>query len=250
MRNLGLAFVLASTAAVLWAADNPKGSGSAPVAPPSQGSGSVTDPGFVTTNILVGQLGNLNLENKTFTLTVKTQIPVPNQGAQNDLNRATQDLQRAQQDASNALTVRDPKQRAQKLQDAQNRANDASNRIAQAKQNLVKFEEKSQDVQCQMGDDMFVRTLNLPAFFDDKGNPRKPTEDELKELMQPPGLPGFKASQSDLQNGQHVEVFIGHKKGETAPTKPNPGSGSGSGSGSPQTPPQNAICILIGKSGK
>jgi hypothetical protein len=247
MRNLGLALVLAFTAAVLSAADAPKGSGS--VTPPSQGSGSVSDPGFVTTNILIGQLNNLNVEARTFTLNVKTQTPVPNQNAQNDLARAQQDLQRAQQDYNNAQTIRDPKQRAQKINDAQNRANDATNRINTAKGNLVKVEEKSQDVQMQMTDDMVVRTLNLPVFFDDKGNPRKPTDDELKELMQPPGFPGYKAALSDLANGQNVEVFIGHKKGETAQPKPPQGSGSGSGS-TPQPPPQPVICVLIGKSSK
>jgi hypothetical protein len=246
MRTIVVVLVLvpAFAMAPLSMAQAPKGSGSAS----SSGSGSGSSSGstkpldpndpnlFVTTNVLTGQLNNLNVDAKTFTLHVTTKVLVPNQQAQQDLVRAQQDLQRA-------ALERNPQARAQKVADA-------NNRIAQAQANLQKVEEKSQDVNMQMHDDMVVRTLNLPAFFDDKGNPRKPTDDELKELQQPPGTPGFKATITDIQNGQTVQVAIGHKKGEATAPKPPAGSGSGSSSAPPPPPPQIAILVLIGKSGK
>src|SRR5437773_1187153 len=97
MRNIGHVFVLvlAATVLPLWAADPPKGSGSA--------SGSVVKPPdpkavgdqFVTTSVLIGTLNDLNQEAKTFSLKVTTKNQVPNQQAQADLLRARQDLANA-----------------------------------------------------------------------------------------------------------------------------------------------------------
>lgn len=234
MRRMGSLSALVLIASIsLWAADNPKGSGSA------SGSDPRPDSDWVTTGSAIGQLTEVNLETKTLTLKVTTKVQVPNQQAQADRQKLLAQLQDAQR-------IPNPQQRNQ-------RVNELNSQLTQNAQNLVKIEDKSQDFPLQPHDDMVVRTLNLPPFFDDKGNPRKPTEDELKELQQPPGLPGYKAAIGDLRAQQTVQVFTGYKKGES-PKKPEGSAGSGSSAGSGKDPKdqpkQTAILIVIGKSDK
>jgi len=57
-----------------------------------------------------------------------------------------------------------------------------------------------------------VRTLKLPLAFDDKGNPRKYTPQELKDLKGTEGLPGYTADISDLKAGQIVRVSVSKRK--------------------------------------
>jgi hypothetical protein len=254
--GVALALALAGILASVSTADDPKGSGSAKGSGSGSGSVKSADPTkgdadqYVITNAYVGQINNFNADAKTFTLHVTTKNLVANPQGQADLQRAQADLQRAQQDYANALNIKDARDRAQKASDAQNRANQAQTRINQAQANQFKVEEKSLDVQFQLNDEVLVRTQTLPPFFDDKGNPRKPNDDELKELSQPQGAPGYKAATGDLQNGQLVEVGVGYKKGEPAPKPVGSGSGSASTTDPKEQPRQSAILIVIGKNAK
>jgi hypothetical protein len=204
---------------------------------------------LVTTNIVTGVVENWNTNGKSFTLKVTSQVQVPNsQGqadtlrAQAELQQAQAEVQKAEQELASAKNIKNPQQRQQKINDAEKRlthannlAADARKRAANAGQSSVKIETSTQNVPMQLADDVLVRTQTLPPFFDDKGNARKPTDDELKDLQQPAGFPGYKAMTSDLANGEVVTAYVGYSKG-ASPSKPSPGSavsaGSGSGSGS------------------
>jgi len=62
-------------------------------------------------------------------------------------------------------------------------------------------------------DKVIVRLLELPAEYDDKGNLKKYSAAELKELKgKNPDLPGYTADFSKLQVGQTVRVTLAKPK--------------------------------------
>jgi len=63
-----------------------------------------------------------------------------------------------------------------------------------------------------IGADAKVRQLKLPLAFDDKGNPRKYTPEELRDLKGTEGLPGYTADFTDLKPGQIVRVSKSKRK--------------------------------------
>jgi hypothetical protein len=71
-----------------------------------------------------------------------------------------------------------------------------------------------QDVKVMSTDDVKVRTKNPPVAYDDKGNKKKYTPKELKELKGDSKLPGYSAEFSDLKQNQIVEVSLVRKKGD------------------------------------
>src|SRR5947207_12211314 len=63
------------------------------------------------------------------------------------------------------------------------------------------------DVKVITTDDVKVRTKNPPVAYDDKGDKKKYTAKELKELRgDDPKLPGYTAEFNDLKQNQVVEV--------------------------------------------
>jgi hypothetical protein len=68
-------------------------------------------------------------------------------------------------------------------------------------------------------DDLKVRSQEPPVAYDDKGNKKKYTAKEKKELRGPdPKLPGYTAGFEDLKVNQIVEVWLVYKKSDK--TKP------------------------------
>jgi hypothetical protein len=59
-------------------------------------------------------------------------------------------------------------------------------------------------------DGVQVRARLLPIAFDEKGAPRKLTQDEVKELRgNDPKVPGYAADYFDLKAGQAVIIYLG-----------------------------------------
>jgi hypothetical protein len=76
----------------------------------------------------------------------------------------------------------------------------------------------SQNVELQAGDDMKVRTLQLPVDFDEKGRPKRYSSKELKELRgSDPQLPGYTADFDSLKPDQFVRVYLARKKDAPKP---------------------------------
>ncbi len=53
-----------------------------------------------------------------------------------------------------------------------------------------------------------VRRMTLPFEYDDKGNVRQYTKEELTKLRGDSKWPGYKAEMSDLENGQTIKVYF------------------------------------------
>ena len=88
------------------------------------------------------------------------------------------------------------------------------------------IERKTQQVDITSTDDVKVRLTDPPPLYDDKGNLKKRTEKELKELKGDPKdpdykLPGYPAQWSDVRQGSYVKVTLVKKK-ETHPSGPKP----------------------------
>jgi len=74
-----------------------------------------------------------------------------------------------------------------------------------------------QNVKVTTIDDVKVRTKNPPVAYDDKGNKKRYTPKELKELKGDSKLPGYNAGFEDLKNNQIVQVTLVRKKGDKNP---------------------------------
>ena len=67
----------------------------------------------------------------------------------------------------------------------------------------------TQNLDLEPASDMKVRILNPPPAFDEKGNAKRYTTKELKEMKGPnASLVGYTADMSSLQSGQVVAVFL------------------------------------------
>src|SRR5258707_1326895 len=55
------------------------------------------------------------------------------------------------------------------------------------------------------------------TYFNEKGNPKKYTPEELRKLKGPEKLWGYPGEWSNLQNGQEVKVFLARNKKAAAP---------------------------------
>jgi hypothetical protein len=93
------------------------------------------------------------------------------------------------------------------------RTAEAENWIVYHQARLYRRLDQHQNLDLQAVDDVQVRVLQLPPVHDEKGKPKKPTADELKELKGPdPKAPGYIANFGNLKPGQIVEITIGKGK--------------------------------------
>jgi hypothetical protein len=84
-------------------------------------------------------------------------------------------------------------------------------REAGARQNLFRVIPERKDIQFHAAPDLLVRVKRPPGEFDEKGDIRKFTPEELKTLKgKHPDLPGYEARESDLAPGQFVRVTHGN----------------------------------------
>src|SRR5947207_1242335 len=80
--------------------------------------------------------------------------------------------------------------------------------MRQGQQNPFTVQTMSRDIDFQAGDDMKVRCMFPPPAFDEKGNFKKYTAKELKELKGDSNLPGYEAGMDALKPGQTVKVYL------------------------------------------
>ena len=146
--------------------------------------------------------------------TIKVTIPViqPNQQAQQDYLRKQQQIAQRQ---IQILATRNPLQRRQQMlqlvRDAQSMP-----------QNLYTIKEVKEDIKAVPADDIKVRLAEPPVAYDDKGNIKKYTDKELKELKGPDKLPGYTGTLDDVKSNQLVLVYLARKPAK-AGDKPKDG---------------------------
>jgi hypothetical protein len=107
-------------------------------------------------------------------------------------------------------STKNSKQYAQKYAQLQNAIAALQRSIAAAGlDNPYKVVYDPKDVTFHAAEEYKVRRLELPVVFDDKGEPKKYTEEEKKELKgKDKNLPGYEAKPDDLAVGQMVRVTI------------------------------------------
>jgi len=89
-----------------------------------------------------------------------------------------------------------------------------------AQQNPYVIKTETKDVQFWAAEEVKVRFKDPPAVFDEKGNIKKYTADELKELKgSDKTLPGYEGSVDKLQIGMEVKVTTVKAKAKPAPKK-------------------------------
>jgi hypothetical protein len=87
-----------------------------------------------------------------------------------------------------------------------------ANDIAKNELNLYKPKEVQKDLEVVATEKVKVRSLQPPLAFDDKGNPRKYTQQELRDLKGEGHLPGYMSDYDSLRTGQAVTVRVAQKK--------------------------------------
>lgn len=170
---------------------------------------------LVSLGQVAGLLTSTGGSESEFTIRVTLRVVEPNVQAQVDLLKKQQQLVQRQVEI---MRNRNPAQRQQQmiqlLRDAQ-----------QVPQNLFTVKEVQQDVRAAPADDMKVRLLQPPDAFDDKGNVKKYTLKELKELKGPDNLPGFTGTMEDLKTNQTVLVYLARKPAKPAKEGDKPKDG-------------------------
>ena len=175
---------------------------------------------IVQTGRLVGTINGWNETDGKFTLHIKFAYSEANVQAQQNYLRDLQNLTVRQQ------TIMQNRNLLQRQRDLAKWAQDYQNFFSKP-QNFYQVKEKEQDVDVELIDEAKIRLASPPAKFDDKGNIKAYTAEELKELKgtgEDAKLPGFAGERDGLRNGQMVLVTLGYKPaakdGEAAKKKP------------------------------
>jgi hypothetical protein len=159
----------------------------------------VNKPDKVKAGEIIGRIVHLDEGKKSIKIKVTYQVTKPNEGEINALAQAQRNLQLAT------------------LRGDRNAMLNHQAEIAYHQARILRVEEKNQDVEIQTTDEppADVRMANPPPQFDEKGNPKKYTAKELRELKEKdpkPRLPGYPAEFSDLHLNQIVKVTLVRKK--------------------------------------
>jgi hypothetical protein len=157
---------------------------------------------------VAGKVVEVNETAKSLKVEVTIQYSKPNLGE-------IQALEQAQLNYARAVAAHD-------INGAYNARVDMANHAAR----LSSIEKKTKQVEVTSEDNVKIRQAEPPPAYDDKGNLKKRTEKELKELKGDPKdpdskLPGYPAQFSDVRQGSYVKVTLVKKK-ETHPTTPKP----------------------------
>ncbi len=121
----------------------------------------------------------------------------------NHANRQLQQIARLQQQMARS---RNPAQQMAQIQRLV-----AQMQVGQlrAQQNLYNVVTRYQDVEFQAEESVKVRTMDLPEQFDEKGNIKKYTREELRQLKgKDTNLPGYESAFEALKEGQLIQVTL------------------------------------------
>jgi hypothetical protein len=159
-----------------------------------------------------GKLKAVPGSDRLFLVTVETKVAIPKGGANPALaaiQRTQNQIAQAQAQLARAKKPADYNRAAARLQQLQAQL---INQTAQANLRAaanVKVKTVRNDVEFQHRDEVKVRTLVLPEQFDDKGNVKKYTKEQLNELKgKDKNLPGYESALEKLEPGQVVTVTL------------------------------------------
>lgn len=176
-----------------------------------------------------GTLKSAPGSDRNFVLTVETKKLVnagkggaPKAGGNNNgLNRIVQLQNTIVRDQQQMLTARTPQQRQQYQQRLLRDQQQLQQAILQLQTGGAKagngglppgykFDVVKQDVEFQAAEAVKVRTMLLPESFDDKGNKKTYSKEQLAELKgKDKAAPGYESSLEKLESGSKVRVVLG-----------------------------------------
>jgi hypothetical protein len=149
----------------------------------------------------IGKLTVDGNSTKDFTLHITQKTLEPDYGAQQQF--AQQSMQLQQQQMRIAM-ARKPQDRQQAMQQYYQ----TLMQLSQTQARLYRPKDVNFDVQLRFGENMKVRLLQPPVEYDDKGNLKRYTAKELKELQGKEDLPGYTGEADALRTGQIVKVYL------------------------------------------
>jgi hypothetical protein len=168
----------------------------------------------------VGKLTTTLNSDGAFTMKVEFDRAQVNPGAVNAANTELRDVLRDQERIDRIQAdigrTRDPKRLRQlekELTDAIGWQQIHAARAQANSANDVKIVKDLKDVDFHAAGGVKVRTQNPPVQFDEKGNPKQYTKDELKALKgKDTDLPGYEATPDSLKVGDTVKVTLSAPK--------------------------------------
>ena len=180
------------------------------VLPPGNVSGRLTS---LSGSLLTLRVEYATLEWKPNARATLNSADRQNQQLINQLNRLAQ-LQ------NQAMNARSPKQYNGIMRQINNLANQIQRTASKTQQVPYRAVKKAVNINIEMSPDVKIRTKFLPFAYDDMGDPKKYTKEELKELKGPnPKEVGYKAELDALKVGQDIQVRLVKVK-EKAPVSP------------------------------
>src|SRR6266542_2914397 len=167
---------------------------------------------------LTGKLTTLDPTAKALTIKAEYQtkepIPPKNANAAQQLQNLQLEQQRLTTEYQQILNIKNPTTRAQRLQSWQLRYSQWQNRyqtFLSKNQTQYKTVTHAKDYELDIDVDVKVARQNLPVEYDDKGNIKEYTKEELKK-MRDKDLPGYTAKFEDVQPGQTVKLYVAAPK--------------------------------------
>jgi hypothetical protein len=153
---------------------------------------------------VIGKVTKVNPTDKT--LTLEMDVTVLKNGARAVAHAVERQEHLARLEQELLRTV-NPVQRARKAQQLAAEVEREQLRQANGAYN-PQTQTHHKDFNLETTADAKVRLQDPPPQFDDKGNPKKYTPQELKDLKGDSKLPGYQADWTDLKVGQTVKVTL------------------------------------------
>ncbi len=203
-------------------------------------------PRLVTTGQAVGTISDWNETEGKFTLHIKVRYAEANAQAQQSYAQDLQNLQTRQ------LQILQNKNPVQRQKDLVKLFQDMAN-LQNKPQNFYEMKEKEVTAEVVLADDVKVRVASPPAAFDDKGNVKAYTPQELKDLKgtgEDAKLPGYTAERDSIRNGQMVMITTGYKVGAKDPVpeaekKPDPPPEKKPDAPEKKAPPKPKVVTIV-----
>jgi hypothetical protein len=161
---------------------------------------------------VIGKLASVDTQ--TVTLDVEYHIPVPGKGGrQGNLNALQREYQEVVRQQTRLLTAQNPVQFERRLVQLQVQMQRLQNQMANQQLRLAnpggKTKKAYKEFDLEPVEKLVVRRWVLPVEYDDKGNVKEYTKDEIAALRgKDKSVPGYQAKPEDLQAGQTVRVYL------------------------------------------
>lgn len=168
---------------------------------------------------ITGILTAFDPEAKTLTLryqyTTAEPIPLkPNPRMNQQYNNLVRQQQRLINDYNQIMNARNPRQQQQRMAQFQRdyaRLQQQFQQLGFAMQPQYKAVTHTKEFDFEVAPEPKVARAKPPMEYDDKGNIKEYTKEELKK-MRDPDMPGYTAKVEDLQAGQTVMLYLGKPK--------------------------------------